>query len=331
MQDLQGLIDSFDSDQAVGEAADRVSKLDTRAGFLKKAGLGAGAVLGGGALMGALPGIASAGVAASDVAILNYALTLEYLESAFYAEALSMGKISDKNVLAFAQVVAKHEALHVSLPEGRARQCRSGEAEVRLQGHDRRSGEVHGDRPGPRGHGRRRLSRPGRLIKSKKILGAAGSILPVEARHAGWIRNLNGVTRCSAGVRGTEDQGAGPGRRQGDRLHRRLAQPTPAGASHSTPPRPSASTPNHKGASEMPGFIGLPEIMLLALLALVLFGPKRLPEMGRGLGKGLREFKESVGGDHAGLHGIDIDKLAVPVDRRDARRRPQLHRCDKAA
>jgi sec-independent protein translocase protein TatA len=63
----------------------------------------------------------------------------------------------------------------------------------------------------------------------------------------------------------------------------------------------------------MPGFIGLPEIMLLALLALVLFGPKRLPEMGRSLGKGLREFKESVGGEHAGLHGIDIDKLAVPV------------------
>jgi sec-independent protein translocase protein TatA len=63
----------------------------------------------------------------------------------------------------------------------------------------------------------------------------------------------------------------------------------------------------------MPGFIGLPEIMLLALLALVLFGPKRLPEMGRSLGKGLREFKESVGGDHGSLHGVDIDKLAVPV------------------
>jgi len=63
----------------------------------------------------------------------------------------------------------------------------------------------------------------------------------------------------------------------------------------------------------MPGFIGLPEIMLLALLALVLFGPKRLPEMGRSLGKGLREFKESVSGDHAGPHGIDIDKLTVPV------------------
>jgi len=47
----------------------------------------------------------------------------------------------------------------------------------------------------------------------------------------------------------------------------------------------------------MPGFIGVPELLLLGLLALLLFGPKRLPEMGRGLGNGLREFKNSVGGD----------------------------------
>jgi sec-independent protein translocase protein TatA len=47
----------------------------------------------------------------------------------------------------------------------------------------------------------------------------------------------------------------------------------------------------------MPGFIGFPEILLLGLVALLFFGPKRLPEMGRGLGKGLREFKDSVSGD----------------------------------
>jgi TatA/E family protein of Tat protein translocase len=34
----------------------------------------------------------------------------------------------------------------------------------------------------------------------------------------------------------------------------------------------------------MPGFIGMPELLLLGLVALILFGPKRLPEMGRGLG-----------------------------------------------
>ncbi len=61
----------------------------------------------------------------------------------------------------------------------------------------------------------------------------------------------------------------------------------------------------------MPGFIGFPELLLLGLLALVLFGPKRLPEMGRGLGKGLREFKESVSGEHPAEHGFDINKLVV--------------------
>ncbi len=46
----------------------------------------------------------------------------------------------------------------------------------------------------------------------------------------------------------------------------------------------------------MPGFIGLPELLLLGLVALVIFGPKRLPEMGRSLGRGIREFKDSVTG-----------------------------------
>ena len=40
--------------------------------------------------------------------------------------------------------------------------------------------------------------------------------------------------------------------------------------------------------------IGPGEIILLLLLALLLFGAKRLPEIGRSLGKGMREFKDSV-------------------------------------
>lgn len=47
----------------------------------------------------------------------------------------------------------------------------------------------------------------------------------------------------------------------------------------------------------MPGFIGFPELLLLGLVALLVFGPKRLPEMGRSLGRGLREFKHSVSDD----------------------------------
>jgi sec-independent protein translocase protein TatA len=45
--------------------------------------------------------------------------------------------------------------------------------------------------------------------------------------------------------------------------------------------------------------VGPWEIILLLLLALLLFGAKRLPEIGRSMGRGLREFKESVSGkDH---------------------------------
>jgi sec-independent protein translocase protein TatA len=44
------------------------------------------------------------------------------------------------------------------------------------------------------------------------------------------------------------------------------------------------------------GNIGPWEIILLLLLALLLFGAKRLPEIGRSLGSGMREFKDSVSG-----------------------------------
>ena len=46
----------------------------------------------------------------------------------------------------------------------------------------------------------------------------------------------------------------------------------------------------------MPGFVGIPELLLLGLVVLLVFGPKRLPDVGRSLGNGLREFKDSIGG-----------------------------------
>lgn len=46
----------------------------------------------------------------------------------------------------------------------------------------------------------------------------------------------------------------------------------------------------------VPFGIQLWELFLLLLVVLLVFGPKRLPEMGRSIGKGMREFKDSVTG-----------------------------------
>jgi sec-independent protein translocase protein TatA len=46
----------------------------------------------------------------------------------------------------------------------------------------------------------------------------------------------------------------------------------------------------------MPFGIGLPEMLIVLVIALVVFGPKRLPDLGRSLGTGMREFKDSITG-----------------------------------
>jgi sec-independent protein translocase protein TatA len=43
--------------------------------------------------------------------------------------------------------------------------------------------------------------------------------------------------------------------------------------------------------------IGAPELIVILVIALLVLGPKKLPEVGRSVGRGMREFKESIAGN----------------------------------
>ena len=62
----------------------------------------------------------------------------------------------------------------------------------------------------------------------------------------------------------------------------------------------------------MPGFIGIPELLILFVVLLLVFGPKRIPEMGRSLGRGMREFKESITGR---IEKVDVFLDGEPLER----------------
>ena len=69
--------------------------------------------------------------------------------------------------------------------------------------------------------------------------------------------------------------------------------------------------PPNRYPAVMPN-IGTGEIILLLLLALLLFGAKRLPEIGRSMGRGMREFKDSVSGKER-----DDDPAELPMQTTD--------------
>ena len=65
----------------------------------------------------------------------------------------------------------------------------------------------------------------------------------------------------------------------------------------------------------MLGNLGMPEILLIMVIVLLVFGARRLPEIGNSLGKGIREFKKSM--------REVTDDIDAPAPRRDLPRGDQ--------
>lgn len=162
----------------------------SRSDVLLKGALAAGAIYGTLAV-GPFVRKALAMTESGDVGILNFALTLEYLESKFYEEAKSRAKASGE-LKSLVNLLAKDEQQHVEALEGTIKKLggkpvaepkfdfpysgTSGFLKLAQTFEDTGVSAYNGAAP---------------MIKSKEVLTAAGSIVQVEARHAAAIRLQN--------------------------------------------------------------------------------------------------------------------------------------------
>ena len=181
----------IDRDGAIEESAAAVVG-ETRAAVLRKAALGAGVFVASGGIAGVLAkDVFAAAPPASDIAILNFALTLEYLEAEFYTQADRNNRLTGQADL-FAGVVGGHERAHVNflvkaLGRNAVKKPRFDFKDtVTNQQKFLQTARVLED-TGVQAY----LGQVGN-IKTKAILRAAGTIVTVEARHAAWVREIIG-------------------------------------------------------------------------------------------------------------------------------------------
>lgn len=184
-------LDLVDADGAIRETADAAAG-DTRADFMRKAALGGGALLGGSVLLSGFPALADAKRSKKqDVKILNYALTLEYLENEFYKEALAKAGLSG-DALRAAQVIQSHEEAHVEFLK-----TALGKAAVKKPKFD--FGTATANQANflatavvLEDTGVSAYAGQGPRLKQAPVVKAALSIHSVEARHAAFVRELAG-------------------------------------------------------------------------------------------------------------------------------------------
>jgi rubrerythrin len=178
------ILSEIDRDDAIAEALDALHGT-TRAGFFRRAALGSAA------LLAASSTPASAALGKRDEAILNYALTLEYVQDSFYSEVERLGTLSGA-LERQAKTVAAHERAHV-----KAFREVLGSRAVKRPRFDFRGATEDADRFRKTAVAFEDLAvaaykAQAPLIQSRAYLVPALAIHSVEARHAAWIRRLAG-------------------------------------------------------------------------------------------------------------------------------------------
>ena len=163
----------------------------SRGAFIARSAIATGSLYGAGAVGGFVTR-AFAQSGGGDIEILNFALTLEYIESAFYEEALSKAKLSGE-AKKLAQEIGDHEKQHVEALTGaikKAGQKPVSAPMVRFPLKDEKSFLKLAQTFEDTGVSAHDGAAP--MISSPDVLAVAGSIAQVEARHAAAIRLLNG-------------------------------------------------------------------------------------------------------------------------------------------
>jgi serine-rich repeat adhesion-like glycoprotein len=162
----------------------------SRSEVILKGALAAGAVYGT-VMVGPYVRRALAMSGGGDVDILNFALTLEYLESTFYAEAKTRAK-ADGKLKSLIGLLADDEKQHVEALTATIKKLGGKPvAEPKFDFPYKNTAEFLKLAQTFEDTGVSAYNGAGPMIKSKEVLGAAGSIVQVEARHAAAIRLQN--------------------------------------------------------------------------------------------------------------------------------------------
>jgi Ferritin-like domain len=178
-------LDQLDRDGAISEALDAVT---SRADFLGKAFIGSATLLGG----LAVPARADA-ASPSDTAILNYALTLEYLQAAFYTETQRLGAIGSELARVPRQLGGVERA-HVAALQNVLGRAAVKRPSFNFRGTTEDQVKFLRTAVAFEDLGAAAYKGQATRVDSPALLAAAVAIHSVEARHAAWMRYLAGFT-----------------------------------------------------------------------------------------------------------------------------------------